>query len=91
MKEQWLSTLPGLLLSRRMAYGMKVLVQDRSSRQYLKWEHEWVLDSRNATDFSNMSHALNCAVNHRHRPRDIILKSDDPRYDLRFSIPRRPG
>lgn len=74
-----------------MAHGMRVLLQDRSSRRYFKWDCEWVLDSRKATDFENMSHALTSAAGHRHLPLDIVLKFDDPNYDLRFPIPQRPG
>jgi hypothetical protein len=74
-----------------MAYGMRVLLQDRNSRQYFKWEHEWVSDSSMATNFSNTSQALHSAAGHRHRLLDIILKFDNPRYDLRIPIPQRPG
>ncbi len=74
-----------------MAHGMRVLLQDRSSKLYFKWEDEWVLDSRMAADFTNTSHALHSAVRHRHLPLDIVLKFDDPCYDLRIPITRRSG
>lgn len=72
-----------------MAHGMRVLLQDRNSKRYLKWEHEWVLDHQLATNFANTGRALNSAANHRHRPLDIVLKFEDPRYDLRIPIPLR--
>ncbi len=74
-----------------MAYGMRVLLQDRNSKQYFKWEHEWVSDPRMATNFRNTSHALNSAADLRHRLLDIVLKFDNPRYDLRIPISRRAG
>lgn len=74
-----------------MANGMRVLLQDRNSRRYFKWENEWVLDPHTATDFTNTSRALHSAAGHRHLPLDIVLKFNDPRYDLRISIPQRPG
>lgn len=74
-----------------MAHGMRVLLQDRSSKRYFKCEHDWVIDPAMATDFTNMSLAIHSAAGNRHRPLDIVLKFDDSRYDLRFSIPQRPG
>ncbi|HZQ46117.1 MAG TPA: hypothetical protein VFC07_03830 [Verrucomicrobiae bacterium] len=74
-----------------MSNGMRVLLQDRNSLRYFKWGQEWVLDSRMATDFSSTSRALHSAAGHRHLPLDIVLKFNDSRYDLRISIPQRPG
>jgi hypothetical protein len=65
---------------------LRVLLQNRNSRLYLKITNEWTPDIKEAEVFRGVVQAIQFASRSRLPSMDVIMYFGNPRYDFRLNV-----
>jgi hypothetical protein len=69
---------------------MKVLIQNRETKEYLTWTGAWTASRDEAMDLCTSTQALEYCNARGLYNMEIILAFEDPNYDMRITGPLAP-
>jgi hypothetical protein len=67
---------------------MRIFLQDRQSRLYLKSGSEWTAAMNKAASFRMVVSALDYALAVKAPHLDVLMHFGDPKYDVRLNVTR---